>query len=166
MAFLICDHSNSRFESTGLFSTGIQTEPHSGHFNGKSNIEKVFTDSEKVDASCIACKNQTVLVRKTVLHEPPRFICINFNLFNNQLRKIEAISDPFTTVQITTSQGPVAYTVIATVEHIGSQISNGHYVAHIVKHGNWFRCDDTNIQKVDDQTPTKKPYLVILRKSD
>ena len=81
-------------------------------------------------------------------------------------RKINASSAKFTTVQITTSQGPIAYSVIATVEHIGLQISSGHYVAHIIKHGNWFRCDDTNIQKVDDHTPTKKPYLLILKKSD
>ena len=80
-------------------------------------------------------------------------------------KDFKPVSSKFGT-QFRRSQGPVAYTVIATVEHIGSQISNGHYVAHIVKHGNWFRCDDTNIQKIDDQTPTKKPYLVILKKSD
>ena len=82
------------------------------------------------------------------------------------MRKIDATSEKFTTVLITTSQGPVVYTVIATVEHIGSQISSGHYVAHIIKHDNWFRCDDVNIQKVDDHIPTRKPYLVILKKSE
>ena len=71
----------------------------------------------------------------------------------------------YITANISTSQGPVAYSVIATIEHIGSQITSGHYVAYIWKNDNWFCCSDDSIQKVDSQKPTRNPYLVILRKN-
>ena len=79
--------------------------------------------------------------------------------------KINAEAKPFSTFEIITGQGSCTYEVVATVQHIGTQLAQGHYIAYVKQGNNWILCDDERIIPLADETrdPVRNAYLMILR---
>jgi len=62
------------------------------------------------------------------------------------------------------------YRLVAIISHIGSTINSGHYICNVNINDNWFRCDDSNVQHVNDSflNPLKYskelPYVLLYSK--
>ena len=161
-----CNITNSQpLQTTGLFPTNIKTYRDSLSnlcYNGNEQIKRIFNESEEVDARCLLCHNKKSI--GTFLLVAPEFLAVQFKLFDNNLNKIQARSNHYSSVCIATDNGNSLYTVVATIQHIGETIRSGHYVAYIKKNDTWFRCDDERITVSRDHKAVKNAYIVILQK--
>ena len=59
------------------------------------------------------------------------------------------------------------YEVIATIEHMGTDLKRGHYISYILENDTWFLCNDDEIISLakNDKAPTKKSYILLLKKA-
>ena len=82
------------------------------------------------------------------------------------LSKIDAESEPFSVVDINSTQGVQRYKVLATIEHRGDTLQHGHYVSYVLTETNWYECNDSNITKLTKESfkPTKNAYIILLKK--
>ena len=145
-------------------------------FSGKDAIKKYFESTEHgILLNCDVC-HATSCSKQFKLLGSSKFIIVQFlrfkvvdqrNLRNRRvlISKIVAESDPFSFVDISTSQGVQSFQVIATIEHIGNSKDSGHYISYIYKNGIWYKCDDTSVTALEkeDEAPTKKPYIMLLK---
>ena len=133
-------------------------------FNAVEAIRNFFDSTERdIERNCTCMGN---LATKTVtLPRPPNFLIIQFKRWANNLNKISAEAQPFSSVEINTQQGPSRYEVIGSVEHIGVQLQQGHYIAYVRLSHNWYQCNDTQIIPLGNNTPapTRNSYLVLLK---
>ena len=133
-------------------------------FCGKTDIEKYFSNTQTLERNCTQCLD-TVGTLKTTIEIPSELLIVCFNLFRRDLTKITAECIPFSNVKITTNQGIIFYKVIGSIEHIGTQIQNGHYVAYLLKDDTWFCCNDLTIEQINNtSTAIRKSYTVLLKK--
>lgn len=62
------------------------------------------------------------------------------------------------------------YRLTAVISHIGSTINSGHYVCYVNIDNNWYRCDDGNVQHVNDsflnplRYSKELPYVILYSK--
>ena len=81
------------------------------------------------------------------------------------MQKINAEAQPFLSLEIYSGQGYCTYEVVATVQHLGSDLVQGHYVAYIKHQNNWLLCNDNRITPLGDGCgdPIRNSYLLILK---
>ena len=110
-----------------------------------------------------------------MMPSPSSFIVVQLKRFMaKQLRhgttmhKINAEAQPFSSVDIITGQGTCTYNVIATVQHIGTQIVQGHYIAYVKQGNNWLQCNDEHLTPLGNSCndPTRNAYLILQRHAD
>ena len=82
--------------------------------------------------------------------------------------KINSEAKPFSSLEVFTGQGICNYEVVATVQHLGTQLVQGHYVAYIKHHNQWILCNDDRITPlgVGSGDPIRNAYLIVLRLMD
>ena len=87
-------------------------------------------------------------------------------MINGELDKINIKSEPFSTIDITILEEIEKYQVFATVEHVGEQLYQGHYVSYLSQNNKWFLCNDQIITQLNegDESATKNVYILILKK--
>ena len=144
-------------------------------FNAKDAILKYFQSSEAgIDKTCENCSGKKCS-KHFSLHRSPKFILIQFKRFkaskalrskNVIFSKINAESEPFSEVEINSTQGVQRYKVFATIEHIGKDLHSGHYVSYLHKDEKWYVCDDLTVKLLQkgDTKPTSNIYILLLKK--
>ena len=107
----------------------------------------------------------SIATKTVTLPRPPNFLIIQFKRWSNDLNKISAEAEPFSFVEINTHQGPSRYEVIGSVEHIGVQLKQGHYIAYVRSSHNWYQCNDDRITPLGNVTPDpiRNSYLLLLK---
>ena len=143
-------------------------------FSARDAIKRHFQDQEdEVERNCDKC-HHTICSKEIKLIGQPNYIIIQLKRFSviktrdgTVPQKIVNESEPFSFVDINTSQGTKRYEVIATIEHTGKDSKHGHYISYILNKGTWFLCNDTEINPLakNDKTPTKKSYILLLKKA-
>ena len=137
-------------------------------FNATQAIKSYFQTTEHgIERNCTSCHGNTCS-KSVALLAPPNFIVIQlkrFTPFRTGYRKNNAEALPFQSAQIDTAQGTFVYDVIAVIQHLGEQLSSGHYVAYLHHENSWFYCNDSRIVPLDDQSnqPTRHAYLLLLK---
>ena len=145
-------------------------------FDAAQAIKNFFDSTERgVDRRCTRCHGATCSKSHT-LPTASKFIVVQLKRFMvRQLQygatthKINTEAKPFSSVEIQTdSQGFCTYNVIATVQHLGTQLVQGHYIAYVKQNGNWLQCNDDRITPLGPNTsdPTRNAYLLILKHAD
>lgn len=140
----------------------------------KKAIVKYFQSTEAgIEKSCESCPS-TKCSKSLNLLWSPNFILIQFKRFTAKrslrntalLSKINAESEPFSVVDINTTQGVQRYKVFATIEHKGNTFERGHYVSYLLRNELWYCCDDSSVESLpnDDEKPTRNMYIVLLKK--
>ena len=58
------------------------------------------------------------------------------------------------------------YTLVSLAEHVGRNDSSGHYTAHTLRDGSWYKFDDEYFRKVSDKEAlSREAYLLFYRRS-
>ena len=148
-----------------------------GYIMASDAIQRHFTASESnIERNCANCHG-TTCSKSVALPQPPSFILVQFKRFKTTTvrttrtrfltttNKITNEAIPFSSLQVQTHQGTFLYKVIATVQHIGQNISQGHYISYILRNNVWLCCDDERITPLgaDTNEPTRHAYLVLLQ---
>ena len=100
------------------------------------------------------------------------FLIIHLKIFENirkanriLLQKINASSEPFSTIKIKTLSGIAEYKAVSLIEHLDESITSRHYVCHVHQLGRWTTCNDDEISVSNSRLiPTQKAYLILLKK--
>lgn len=59
------------------------------------------------------------------------------------------------------------YQLIALTEHVGSSDTSGHYTAHAIREGNWYKFDDEYFHKVSEKDAlSREAYLLFYKRVD
>jgi len=62
------------------------------------------------------------------------------------------------------SLGDDRYELRGIVEHLGQSVERGHYVAHVHREGEWFRCSDTHVSS--ERSPAgAEAYLAMFERA-
>ena len=175
---LICEGCGRRSTTSipySIASVDFSSVINRNSFDAVRAIKNYFESTENgVERRCSAC-HSTTCSKSLTLPEPAKFIIVQLKRFSRQTQgntttthKLNAEAKPFTALEIYSSQGYCNYEVIATVEHLGSQLSQGHYVAYVKRNGNWMLCNDDRITSLGriSNTPIRNAYLLILKHMD
>lgn len=57
---------------------------------------------------------------------------------------------------------PPPYELVAILVHQGQTCASGHYLAYVKKDGEWFRCNDSIIEKVDEETVLNQQAYIMM----
>ena len=141
-------------------------------FSGQQAIKHYFEGTESgIERFCQDCHSRTCS-KSINLCGLPDFLLIQFKRFwvkrtarTTVMQKIKATSTPFSSVDLNLQDRTITYKVIASIDHIGEQIVQGHYVAHINHQNQWFRCDDDRIVPLgaNSHEPTANSYIILLQ---
>jgi len=137
---------------------------HGDKFNAVEAITTSFESTERDIQRLCTCLG-TSATKTVTLPRPPNFLIIQFKRWTINLDKICAEAEPFSFVEINTRQGLSKYEVIGTVEHVGVQLKQGHYIAYVRLSHNWYQCDDLRITALGNNTPApiRNSYLLLLK---
>ncbi len=145
-------------------------------FDAREAIKGYFETVERgIERRCPEemCTSNTC--SKTVrLGTPPKFLIIQLKRFVSTrrlrsaaatLQKLNTPVKPFSDVEINTGQGPCTYQVVASIQHMGTQLLQGHYVAYVRLDNSWYLCNDERITALGIETgdPTRNAYLILLK---
>lgn len=103
----------------------------------KNSLNAFFAPSSKIKGyKCDGCKRETEIVKKYVPYLNPDVLVLHLTRFDRTGRKIQT-HVPFETE---ISFNGDDYALYGTVEHLGSTINFGHYIAHVHgANGIWYR---------------------------
>jgi len=169
-----CGNSSSHDIPSSVIPVDISNHMHASnkYFDGQLAIKHYFEGTESgIERFCPNCHGQTCS-KSTNLCASPRFLLIQFKRFwvrrgatESYIHKIKAVSTPFSTVVFNLQGRQLTYKVIASIDHLGEQPVQGHYIAHICHQNQWFRCDDERITPLGNTSnePTINAYIILLQ---
>ena len=138
-------------------------------------IRNFFESTERgIERDCQNCHGKKS-TKSTTLPTPPKFIVVQLLRFQTRklrnvttVHKIDNEAEPFSSVEIHTGQGICNYEVIASIQHIGTRMDQGHYIAYIKRDNNWLCCNDQIITPLGNTAnePTRHAYIVLLQHAD
>lgn len=105
--------------------------------NIKNSLNAFFSPSGKIKGyKCDGCKKETEIVKKYLPYINPDVLVLHLTRFDRTGRKIQT-HIPFD-MEINFNHDE--YALFGTVEHLGSTINFGHYIAHVHgANGIWYR---------------------------
>jgi ubiquitin C-terminal hydrolase len=106
------------------------------------NFAKFESLDEKNKLSCETCKKKTIFHKRMEIHEVPEIAIFTFCRFINGTKNNSTIRI-YESIELEKKK----LKLIATVNHYG-QTGGGHYVAHALRNGKWYRFDDSNISEI------------------
>ena len=169
-----CGDSTSHDIPSSVIPVDISNHMHASNktFDGQLAIKHFFEGNESgIERFCQNCHGQTCS-KSTNLCASPRFLLIQFKRFlvtrigtDPYVEKITAVSTPFSTVAFNLPGRQLTYKVIASIDHLGHQPVQGHYIAHIFHQNQWFRCDDERVTPLGNSSndPTINAYIMLLQ---
>ena len=155
-------------QSISVFELGISL---TGPTDLSLLLQEHFTQ-EHVHRTCETC-NTTGAAKDLVITRLPRIIVIHLKRFafdaatQTPSKITTVISCPMRDLQIPTTQGPVTFNLISTVQHGGST-EGGHYWAHVFDtlSESWFRFDDASATPMTpDAVINAESYLLFYASS-
>jgi hypothetical protein len=57
---------------------------------------------------------------------------------------------------------PPPYDLVGILVHQGQTCASGHYLAFVKKHGEWYRCNDSTVTKVDEATVLNQQAYILM----
>lgn len=102
------------------------------HFNLKEAIEAHFQQqSDVVDLKCAGCGHEEC-TKTTSTVTPPDFLMVQLLRFDHMC-KINSDCRPSPWVVIRSGKNVYHYQLVAVVEHVGSSVDHGHYIAQVLE---------------------------------
>ena len=162
-----CGESNEREVPNSVVPIQISDLIQNNKFNAVEAIKNCLESTERDIERICPCGGPSA-TKSVTLPRPPNFLIIQFKRWSINLEKISAEAEPFSSVEINTHQGLSKYEVIGSVEHVGVQQKQGHYVAYVRVSQNWYQCDDERITPFGNNTPApiRNAYLLLLKLAD
>ena len=171
-----CDYTNpNNFATpvTAIEISNIRFEGGDEIFSAKDAIKRYFQSQEQVDRQCENC-NATTCSKKIRLTNASNYIIIQFKRSSSKRQKVgasrpkkmNAISELFSVVDINILEKMEKYQVIATIAHKGEYLNSGHYISYILKNDIWYFCSDEEVRPLlkGHEDPTKDVYVLLLKK--
>lgn len=117
----------------------------------KTALEKLldnYKKEEEIESNCVGCKNNTKKGRITKISFLPKYLILQFKIYNHHSVFIK-IPKELNLKKYCTEQNNVNfdYTLYGIVRHHGNKFS-GHYTAAIKEGNDWYICDDKTVEKV------------------
>ena len=155
-----CNASRSSSPPEAIARVAISNHQHRNYIDAAGAIQDYFESAERgVNRDCpeLECPGDRC-TKSSMLPMPSKYI----------VGKIDTEAKPFSSVEIETCQGICTYNVVATVEHVGTRMEGGHYVAYIKQNDDWLLCDDHRITHLGFTTneSTRNAYLVVLQTTE
>ena len=168
-----CNASRSSSPPEAIARVAISNHQRRHYIDAAGAIKDYFESAERgVNRDCpeAECSGDRC-TKSTMLPMPSKFIVVQllrFRATENSAGKIDTEAKPFSSVEIETCQGICTYEVVATVEHVGTGLVGGIYLAYVKQNHNWLLCDDHRIASlgVNTNERTRNAYLVVLRTSE
>ena len=96
----------------------------------------------------------------------PQVLVVHISRFDSGLHKIDhyvMFPQHLTTDHIPSGYGQsLSYRLRGVIEHVGSSIDEGHYIAYVFIQGDWFKAEDRIITPVSWHTVSKvKAYILM-----
>ena len=167
-----CNSVSSRTFPSSVASVDIAMSIKRNKFDAASAIKSYFeTEETGIERRCLNCHG-TTCAKSLMIPTPAKFIVVQFKRFRatrfrqtTTMQKINAEAQPFLSLEIYSGQGYCTYEVVATVQHLGSDLVQGHYIAYIKHQNNWLLCNDNRITPLGDGCgdPIRNSYLLILK---
>ena len=160
--------------------SNIRTENGRERFSGKDAIIRYFQSPEEYERSCDCGYPKST--KELILRNSPDYIFVQFKRFfttgpitrSRKTEKINAELDFFSDVQINSlnnidgnCQSVInEYKIIATIEHIGNKMENGHYQSYIFKNDHWVCCNDEELKQlpINCTDPIRNAYILLLKR--
>jgi ubiquitin carboxyl-terminal hydrolase 2/21 len=131
-------------------------------------IENYFEPENLIDYKCEKC-NQKNCVKKYNLLTTPKYLFIYFKKYTNRLLKINKnitfekyIS--FLPYFVNNTKKKNFYKLKGVVNHSGN-IYGGHYTSNVEMNQKWYKCDDTFVNEIPEQSINNQlAYLLLYEK--
>ena len=133
-------------------------------YNTGNAIMATLNDSVPIhDRSCTNC-DSTNISQKLEMVTLPEFLIVQLLLFDNDRNKIPHTCLPSPEIHMSALGDGQNYKLQCIIEHLGTQITNGHYVCYFLKNQRWYRASDLQIDVVNIEELPVQPYICIYRK--
>ncbi|GMT34826.1 hypothetical protein PFISCL1PPCAC_26123 [Pristionchus fissidentatus] len=144
-----------------------------------SLVQDYFRNETIAAFSCKKCARKTQAVRQTRVLRAPAVLIVQlkrFNAYGGKIRQPVGAEKELDLSRFTydASMGggemgesvKTAYTLTGVVEHLGSTVDHGHYVAYVRSVDNqcWFKFDDEDVSRLSNYT--SNPYLLFYSRKD
>ena len=172
---IVCNDCNSSHAVETSNSVAPVQIPHLTRqrtFSAENAIIQHFQSIESgIERRCEECHSNSSSKAVRLLR-PPNFMILQFKRFmvkylRNRLTsyKLNTEAEHFSFVNINTLQGIFRYEVIASIQHVGLQMQQGHYMSYVKRNGTWFQCNDERITNLGQETsdPIRNAYLLLLK---
>jgi ubiquitin carboxyl-terminal hydrolase 2 len=131
--------------------------------------EEYLNDEHSHEWQCDECKEKLRSLKTIKFWKLPRILTICLKRFTYDLRKNNAYVDIPEAIDLTDfviGTSHKQYKLCSVACHIGS-FSNGHYYALCKNpNGNWYRIDDTNIEKLGQFNSSNSMYMAFYEATD
>ena len=136
---------------------------------------ETLNGANKVD--CSGCKTKCTAKKTLRLATAPSIlVChlkrFSFNVFGGLTKITKKVMFP-ETLEITdymsnlNQSKPPPYELVAVLVHQGKTCERGHYVAFVKSEGEWFRCDDKDVQMVPvEKVMSQRAYILMYEVAD
>jgi uncharacterized UBP type Zn finger protein len=135
-----------------------------------------YTETEVLDADnavyCQKCeKKQSVTKGLRLATAPSILVChlkrFAFDCYGRLVRLHKQIKFPMQLeigeyMSNLNKARPPPYELVGILVHHGQTCASGHYLAYVKKDGEWFRCNDSIITKVDEETVLNQQAYIMM----
>ena len=129
-------------------------------------LDRYFGVEVVSDYTCVECNLFGCSRKKLTLIKAPQVLLLNIARFHAGLFKLTHIVKfplQLTTEHTSAENGQIlSYQLRGLIEHVGTSIQNGHYVAYFVTEDNWYRADDSVITPVTWQFVSNVEAYILL----
>ncbi len=121
---------------------------------------------------CDGCKKKVQAVKEMKIHAVPNVLIVHFNRFSfdRYAGKISKPIDFKMNLQVYSNEENknVDYELFGVIEHLGSSVHSGHYVAYVKgSNGLWHEMNDERVNVVSvDHVPKKKAYILFYNRKN
>ena len=112
------------------------------------------------ERGCTEC-DSTYILEKLEIVTLPEFVIVQLLLFDNDRNKVPHTCLPSPEIHISALGEEHTYKLKSIIEHIGTQITNGHYVCYFLQNEIWYRTSDLQVDVVSNEALPAQPYICI-----
>jgi hypothetical protein len=134
-----------------------------------------YTKTEILDednaVSCAKCKKRSVTKGLRLATAPSILVChlkrFAFDNYGRLIRLHKKINFPLRLeiedfMSNLNKARPPPYDLVGILVHQGQTCASGHYLAFVKKHGEWYRCNDSSVTKVDEATVLNQQAYILI----
>lgn len=159
-----CNHFNKKIEIFNVLECSINN-----NLDLDSIIQNYFKP-EKLDGyKCDNCKEKNTSEKIIKCINTPKYLFIQLKKYDNFMNKLNVNIKFYEYLKLIDysikEKCNNFYKLKGIINHLGINMSSGHYTSMVNINNKWFMCDDTNINEIkEEQIYNKNAYILLYEK--